>query len=182
MFSSLKVMEQMIRLIPAVVSVLLLVSCAEPEQKPEAVAPEAPHVVAQSDYEAGRYLVIVAGCNDCHTDGYLQSGGNVPEDKWMAGSALGWLGPWGTTYATNLRLRVQQMTEEQWVAQLKTRQELPPMPWMNLNHLSDKDARAIYRYLLALGPMGVTVPLAVPPEREPGTPYMSLMPVMPPEE
>ena len=31
----------------------------------------------------GRYLVTIGGCNDCHTDGYLQNGGNVPEDDWL---------------------------------------------------------------------------------------------------
>ena len=53
----------------------------------------------------GRYVVMIGGCNDCHTAGYAPSGGKVPEKDWLLGDALGWNGPWGsTTYATNLRL------------------------------------------------------------------------------
>ena len=41
----------------------------------------------------GRYLVEIAGCNDCHTAGYAPSGGKVPEAQWLLGDALGWSGP-----------------------------------------------------------------------------------------
>ncbi|MDX1487796.1 MAG: hypothetical protein R3268_06320, partial [Acidiferrobacterales bacterium] len=54
--------------------------------------------------ERGRYLSVIAGCNDCHTSGYLWSNGDVPEKDWLTGDTLGWRGPWGTTYAVNLRL------------------------------------------------------------------------------
>ena len=30
-----------------------------------------PHLTGGTDVERGRYLAIIAGCNDCHTDGYL---------------------------------------------------------------------------------------------------------------
>ena len=46
----------------------------------------------------GRYLVQIGGCNDCHTPGYAMSGGKVPEKQWLTGDAVGWNGPWGTTY------------------------------------------------------------------------------------
>lgn len=52
----------------------------------------------------GRYLVKTSGCNDCHTPGYTASGGKVDEKLWLTGDTLGWNGPWGTTYPTNLRL------------------------------------------------------------------------------
>jgi mono/diheme cytochrome c family protein len=52
----------------------------------------------------GRYLVQIGGCNDCHTAHYPEKGGKVPEAQWLTGDALGWQGPWGTTYPTNLRL------------------------------------------------------------------------------
>ena len=54
----------------------------------------------------GRYLITIAGCNDCHTPNYPQSGGKTPEKEWLTGDALGWRGPWGTTYAPNLRLSI----------------------------------------------------------------------------
>ncbi len=31
------------------------------------------------DVERGRYLSIIGGCNDCHTPGYLEKSGAVPE-------------------------------------------------------------------------------------------------------
>src|SRR5262245_23109438 len=63
-----------------------------------------------TDLERGRYLVKIAGCNDCHTPGYLLSAGQVPEALWLTGDSFGWRGPWGTTYATNLRLKMQQFS------------------------------------------------------------------------
>lgn len=44
---------------------------------------------ATSFIERGRYLVEIAGCNDCHTLGYAQSGGQVPESTWLTGDSLG---------------------------------------------------------------------------------------------
>src|SRR5262245_4155347 len=49
----------------------------------------------------GRYLAQVAGCNDCHTAHYPQTGGQVPEKDWLKGDFIGWKGEWGTTYAPN---------------------------------------------------------------------------------
>src|SRR4030095_10119235 len=70
-----------------------------------------PAVTAQKpDVIRGKYLVQIAGCNDCHTPGYLETEGNVEEAKWLTGTALGWRGPWGTTYAPNLRLTAKDMT------------------------------------------------------------------------
>ena len=138
-----------------------------------------PHVIGGTDIERGRYLAIIAGCNDCHTDGYLQTEGDVPEDQWLLGSPVGWRGPWGTTYPANLRLSVQGMTEDQWVALLHTRTALPPMPWMNINQMSQSDARALFRYIVSLGPGGEAMPTPLPPDIEPTTPYLSLLPVIP---
>ena len=59
----------------------------------------------------GRYLVKIAGCNDCHTPGYMANAGKVDEKVWLTGDQLGWSGPWGTTYAVNLRLYMKDMTE-----------------------------------------------------------------------
>ncbi|MDZ7808466.1 MAG: hypothetical protein U5K71_15340 [Gracilimonas sp.] len=41
------------------------------------------------------------------------------------------MGPWGTTYATNLRLRAQEWSEDAWVQTLKTRKVRPPTPGMD---------------------------------------------------
>ncbi len=83
--------------------------------------------------ERGRYLVMIGGCNDCHTDGYAPSGGKVLEKDWLLGSGpLGFRGPWGTTYAPNLRLTASTMTEADWVKYAKTLRTRPPMPWFNV--------------------------------------------------
>ena len=54
--------------------------------------------------ERGRYIAQLAGCNDCHTPGYLLNNGDIPESRWLIGDTFGWRGPWGTTYPSNLRL------------------------------------------------------------------------------
>ena len=145
----------------------------------EATTSDIPKVEASSEIAAGRYLVIIGGCNDCHTEGYLQTEGDVPEEAWLAGSALGWRGAWGTTYPSNLRLLVQDMSEDGFVATLAERKALPPMPWMNVNQMSEVDARALYKYIRSLGAVGEKMPTPVPPDQEPETPYLSLEPVMP---
>ena len=64
----------------------------------------------------GRYLVKIGGCNDCHTRGLLpMPAGDVPESEWLKGDRVGWKGPWGTTYAPNLRISLAALTEDQWV-------------------------------------------------------------------
>ena len=137
--------------------------------KPGAKAPAAD----ASTLARGRYLVQVGSCNDCHTDGFAESGGKLPEKDWLlGGKEVGFKGPWGTTYAPNLRLSLSRMTEVQWVRfarELKTR---PPMPWYSVNTLGEADARALYRYVRSLGPVGQPAPDYVPPDKEPPSPYL----------
>lgn len=154
------------------VGLLLLTGCTATTAPP----PTSPRVAASSDVEAGRYIAIIGGCNDCHTAGYLESEGNVPEEDWLTGSVVGWRGPWGTTYPSNLRLLVQEKTEDEFVTMLRTRKALPPMPWTNVNQMHQDDVRALYRYFRRLGPKGSKTPTAVPPDREPETPYLMLEP------
>jgi mono/diheme cytochrome c family protein len=120
----------------------------------------------------GRYLIEIAGCNDCHTPAYPQKGGKVPESEWLTGDALGWQGPWGTTYATNLRLWMQDLSEDQWVKKAKTLTARPPMPWFNVRAMSTSDLRALYRYIRHLGPAGNPAPAYVPPDKAPGGPVV----------
>lgn len=127
---------------------------------------------ADPQVQRGRYLVQIAGCNDCHTPNYPMSGGKVPEKDWLTGDALGWRGPWGTTYPTNLRLYMQDLTEEQWVKKGKTLNARPPMPWFNVRDMSTADLRAMYRYIRHLGPAGKPAPAFVPPDQTPSGPYV----------
>lgn len=157
-----------------------VIGCEQPPAaSAEAEGATSPHLVGPSAIEAGRYLAIIGGCNDCHTAGYLQTEGDVPEDQWLTGSPVGWRGPWGTTYASNLRLTVSELSEDEWVSVLTTRKALPPMPWMNVNQISDSDARLLFQYIEALGVAGERMPSPLPPDQEPTTPYLSLFPVEP---
>jgi mono/diheme cytochrome c family protein len=122
--------------------------------------------------DRGRYLIKITGCNDCHTAGYAPMGGKVPEAQWLTGDALGWRGPWGTTYPINLRLYMQELTEEQWVKKAKTLTARPPMPWFNLHDMSASDLRAIYHYVRYLGAAGKPAPTYVPPDKTPAQPYV----------
>jgi hypothetical protein len=126
--------------------------------------------------ERGRYLVRIAGCNDCHTPGYMRTGGKVPEKQWLTGEQLGFRGTWGTTYASNLRLYMQGMSEDQWVEIAHTAQFRPPMPWFNLHAMADRDLRAIYRFTRELGPAGSPAPAPLPPGQEPEGPYVLFPP------
>jgi len=119
----------------------------------------------------GRYLAQIAGCNDCHTEEYLLSDGKVAEENWLTGSGLGWRGPWGTTYAANLRLLVDGLTEAQWLTLARTLRTRPPMPWYVLHQMRESDLRALYHFIRYLGPGGGPVPAYVQPDQEPSTPY-----------
>jgi mono/diheme cytochrome c family protein len=122
--------------------------------------------------DRGRYLVKITGCNDCHTAGFAMSGGKVPEKEWLKGDALGWRGPWGTTYASNLRLYMRPLTEAQWVKAAKSLQARPPMPWWALHEMTEADLRAMYRYIRSLGVAGNPAPAYLPPGKVPNPPFV----------
>ena len=128
--------------------------------------PEDPQV------KRGRYLVKIGGCNDCHTAHYPEKGGKVSEAQWLTGDALGWQGPWGTTYPTNLRLYFQDLTEDEWVKKGKTLKARPPMPWFNVQAMTTNDLRALYRYIRHLGPAGQPAPAYAPPDKSPSGPVV----------
>lgn len=113
--------------------------------------------------ERGRYLTRIAGCNDCHSAGYAPSGGRLPEQDWLTGDSIGWSGPWGTTYPTNLRLLMAKLTEDEWLKLARNARSRPPMPWFALRDMSETDLRALYHFIRALGPAGVAAPAYVPP-------------------
>lgn len=121
---------------------------------------------ASAQVQRGRYLVRVSGCNDCHTPGYIQSAGQVDEKLWLTGDALGWKGPWGTTYATNLRVLLNGLSEDQWLNHARTMQPRPPMPWFNVRAMNDDDLKAIYAFVTRLGPAGTAAPAYVPPGKD----------------
>lgn len=132
-----------------------------------------PDMVARGDY-----LVRTAGCNDCHTHGYADQKGNVDRALWLTGSPVGFKGPWGTTYPTNLRLSLASMDEERWLEYSGTLQVRPLMPDFALRAMTLEDRRAIYQLVRSLGPGGGPAPAYLPPEQSPSPPYFDL--VLPP--
>jgi mono/diheme cytochrome c family protein len=154
----------------------LLLACAAPGAA--IAADTATHPLASASpaggkyIERGRYLVKIGGCNDCHTAGYAQSGGQVPEKEWLLGDRLGWHGPWGTTYAANLRTSLHGMSESDWIKTAQTAKMRPPMPWFALRDMSKEDLRAIYRFVRHLGPAGTAAPAYLPPGQTPPMPFV----------
>jgi mono/diheme cytochrome c family protein len=121
--------------------------------------------------ERGKYLVKIAGCNDCHTAGYMANNGKVDEKQWLTGDTMGWRGPWGTTYAPNLRLYFDKITEDQWVKSARVMETRPPMPWFAVRDMTERDLRAIHAYIKSRGPAGGPAPAYVPPDKEPKPPF-----------
>lgn len=129
-----------------------------------------------SGTESGTHLIKICGCNDCHTPGWPESNGTLPEKDWLTGVPVGWNGPWGTTYAGNLRIFINRFTENEWVNFARSAQLRPPMPWWVLNYMSEDEIRTIYHKVKELGPTGVREPDYVAPDAEPTTPFILFVP------
>lgn len=145
----------------------------------DTVSTAGPKVVAAGDSVAGEYLTVVGGCNDCHTPGWDQSQGKTPPADRLVGSSVGYRGPWGTSYAANLRRVASRVSEDRWVSILTTADHgegRPPMPWMNTAMTNPQDLRAMYRYIKALGPKGERTPRPLAAGVEPSTPYVLMVP------
>jgi mono/diheme cytochrome c family protein len=148
----------------------LLVSCAA------LAAP--PPVTDKHAIDHGKFLVGYGGCNDCHTPGWAEHAGHAPRAMLLTGGAMNFQGPWGTTYAPNLRLYVQKLTVAQWIANLRALKTRPAMPYWTFRYLSDKDLASMYAYIHSLGPAGHPAHAWVPPGQSAPIPYFKL--VLPP--
>lgn len=93
-----------------------------------------------------------------------------------AGTNTAFSGRWGVSYARNLTPdRVTGLgiwTEDMFIRTMRTgkhmgvsRPILPPMPWENLNVLTDEDLRSIFTYLRSIKPIRNEVPdpIILPP-------------------
>jgi mono/diheme cytochrome c family protein len=162
-------MSQMLKMFLAASAAYLVISATQPAMAQQKIANGK---LDAQQIARGRYLVKVAGCNDCHTAGFAMAGGKIPESQWLMGGKLGWRGPWGTTYAINLRLFMSSLTQDQWVQVAKSMQSRPPMPWWALHDMNQQDLKALYAYVKWLGPAGEPAPNYVPPELEPVGPVV----------
>jgi hypothetical protein len=139
-------------------------------------APGPAFAAEEVSVERGRLVSIIGGCHDCHSDGYSEAEGAIDPTKALRGKAIGWRGPWGTTYANNLRWVVQDLSEDGYVTYIKTLRALPPMPWYNVRAMPESDIRSFYRYVKSLGDPGPFLPITVRPGEEPRTPFITLVP------
>jgi mono/diheme cytochrome c family protein len=156
-------------LIPALLFACSFAGAATPAGKP-----------SEDLIARGRYLVMIGGCNDCHTPGFAASGGTVPQAAWLIGDRLGWQGAWGTTYAPNLRLRIAAMDLAAWKSFARTFATRPPMPYWAVNSMTDADLEALWTFVQSLGPAGAPAPAALPPGVAPQGPAVTF-PAPPPD-
>lgn len=140
------------------------------------MAQAATRPTSSADIARGRYLVAYGDCNSCHTQGWMESDGTVPIARWLTGNTIGFRVPWGTVYPANIRLRFQQVSEEQWLFMIRTRDGHPPMKWAELRVLTTDDQRAIYRFVRSLGPAGAPEPDDVKPGVTPKTRFYDVIP------
>ena len=142
---------------------------------------------AQSPVERGKYLVGIAGCNDCHTPGYFL--GKPDMARFLGGSEVGFEIPGlGVFHGPNLTpdkaTGLGGWTDEQIATALTKgarpdgRMLAPIMPWHAFATLTPSDVGAIVAYLRSIpavsnkvpGPFGATekptsfVMKVVPPE------------------
>ena len=164
------------RIIACMAAALVLAACARE-------AADTRPTSTQSLVDRGRYLSVIGGCNDCHTPGYALKAGKVDEKDWLVGDVVGWEGPWGTTYPANLRLYFQNRTEEEWIRTARTTQMRPPMPWFELQQMTDEDLRAIYQFVRSLGSAGDPAPAYLAPGVEaPAPKFRFVLPAGPPPD
>ncbi len=161
--------------ISIITSLPLVISAEAPEnQKSKVKGQGSSKTMPQA--AQGRYLLMMSGCNDCHTHGYLQLESKVPEPDWLTGESVGWHGPWGTTYAINLRLFMHDLSEDAWIKFSRGAKSRPAMPWWVLHEMKEEDLRAIFLFIKTLGPKGKIAPPYLPPNQKPKPPYFDLVP------
>lgn len=150
-----------------------------------AKAAKKPAGARQKQIERGEYLTTIAGCNDCHTPGTLY--GAPDFERRLAGSDVGWQGPWGVSYARNLTPHLEtgigRWSEDQIYTALRTGVHpldghvlLPPMPWPNTAVMTEEDLRAIVAFLKSLP----AVDHRVPANRAPGDTVSGALVAFPP--
>ena len=115
----------------------------------------------------GRYLVVIAGCIECHTPHDAKGRPDVSRE--LSG---GWdmKGPWGRNVTANITPHkdtfMGRATKAEFVGRFKSfagmrGDDIPPapkgrntvMPWLPLSGLTEEDLGAIYDYLKSVPPI-----------------------------
>jgi mono/diheme cytochrome c family protein len=172
------------RLVPQVICATCLVASAvlwsctpTAKQEPAAAAGTTP----EQKLAHGKYLVAVLGCGDCHTPGAFY--GAPDTTRTLAGSELGWKGPWGISFARNLTpdsTGIGAWSEDQIVVAIREGRRpdgsplMPPMPWTDFAHLTDDDAQAVAAYLKSIPAVKHVNVAIVPPGKKYTGSYLEL--------
>jgi len=133
----------------------------------------------------GKYLVIIAGCSDCHTPGSLM--GKPDMSRFLGGSdvsfAIPGLGVFpGRNLTPDKETGLGNWTTKQIITAFTTgvrpdgRILAPIMPWEALGKLTKSDQRAIAAYLKSLKPVKNAVPGPFGPSETPTTFVMTVVP------
>ena len=156
------------------------ISCTS--QKAE--APSSTAQPAMTPLQRGEYLSNLMGCNDCHTPGGIY--GAPDFERRFSGSELGWQGPWGVSYASNLTPDVETglgswtNVEIERALRSGVRKDgspiLPPMPWPNFANMTPDDMASLIAYLKSIPPVKHKVPDRVPPNVTASTPTIPIPP------
>jgi mono/diheme cytochrome c family protein len=112
--------------------------------------------------DRGKYLVTIAGCNDCHTPGYFF--GKPDMARFLGGSDVGFeipgLGAFaGRNITPDKETGIGSWTTDQIVTALQTGKRpdgrilAPIMPWHAFANFTKDDATAIAVYLQSLPPV-----------------------------
>src|SRR5580704_4469296 len=117
---------------------------------------------SQSQSDRGKYLVTIAGCNDCHTPGYFF--GKPDMARFLGGSDVGFeipgLGAFaGRNITPDKETGIGNWTTDQIVTALQTGKRpdgrilAPIMPWHAFSYLTKEDAFAIAAFLQSIPPV-----------------------------
>jgi mono/diheme cytochrome c family protein len=139
----------------------------------------------QAPIAQGKYLVTIAGCNDCHTPGYFL--GKPDFSRTLAGSDVGFTIPGlgafvGRNLTPDKETGLGNWTDDQIISAFTAgirpdgRRLAPIMPWQGLSHLTSDDAHAIVAYLRSLPPVKNAVPGPFGPKDIPSTLVFTIVP------
>jgi mono/diheme cytochrome c family protein len=121
-----------------------------------------PRAEAESQIDRGKYLVVVASCNDCHTPGFFL--GKPDMAKYLGGSDVGFeipgLGVFaGRNITPDKDTGIGSWTDEQIASAITTgkrpdgRQLAPIMPYAAFSYMTKEDVAAIVAFLRSVPPV-----------------------------
>lgn len=134
---------------------------------PEPLTAPVPPPDVSTSAARGKYLVITAGCADCHTP--QKHGQPIPGLDYAGGFIM--KGPWGTVATANITpdpSGISYYDEALFIQTIRTgyvkaRKLSQIMPWWTFRDLTDEDLKDMFAYLRSLKPVKHRVDNTEPP-------------------